>query len=133
MAKEKFRISTRVLIFNEENKVLILQCKRPRKEDGWDFPGGHLDKYEQVEEAAIREVQEETNLKISQLTLMETIVQEEKNKCLIYYAAKYKSGTIELSKEHKEFKWIEKDELQYYDFYYDSSIDIAKRGFDKEW
>ena len=128
--KETFRISTRIAIFDERNNILILQCAKPKKRDGWDFPGGHVDKNEQVEEAAIREVKEETGLDIQELTLLDTKIQENKNKCLVYYSAYTKKTDLQLSREHKDFKWLPVDQLVNYDLFYESSLPIAKRAFE---
>ena len=48
-----------VLLFNENNEVLLEE----RADDGYfDFPGGGIDLKETAEEAAIRELKEETGL-----------------------------------------------------------------------
>lgn len=57
-----------VVLINEDGYI----CLVSRKEDHKDFglPGGKLDKGETFEEAAIREVKEETGLKIKNLTMI---------------------------------------------------------------
>ena len=55
-----------VILFNEEGKVLLEE----RSDDGYfDFPGGGIDLKETVEEAAKRELKEETGLVADSLTL----------------------------------------------------------------
>ncbi|PLR87017.1 NUDIX domain-containing protein [Bacillus sp. V33-4] len=51
-----------VIILDEENRVLL----QKRADVGlWGIPSGHVEPGETVTEAAVREVQEETNLQIS--------------------------------------------------------------------
>lgn len=55
-----------VVLFNEEGKVLLEE----RADDGYfDFPGGGIDLKESAEDAAIRELKEETNLDADELEL----------------------------------------------------------------
>lgn len=55
---------SRVLITDQEGKVLVV--KDPKK--GWVFPGGKQEVGETPEMCAIREIKEEVNLTISNLT-----------------------------------------------------------------
>lgn len=56
------------LIFNSENKILIAKRDESQMLGGlWEFPGGKQEANESLEETAIREVKEETNLTIESL------------------------------------------------------------------
>jgi len=50
-----------------DNKVVLIERHNPPH--GWAFPGGFVDYGESVEDAVIREVEEETSLKIVNSTL----------------------------------------------------------------
>ena len=55
-----------VLVLNNQNEILI----EHRADDGFcDFPGGGVDPNESVEEAALRELKEETGLTANRLEL----------------------------------------------------------------
>jgi 8-oxo-dGTP diphosphatase len=58
---------TAVKIFDITDKQILL-VEVPEK-NGWDIPGGHIEHSETPEEAAIREVREETNGTVSNLSL----------------------------------------------------------------
>ncbi|MEI5907708.1 NUDIX domain-containing protein [Bacillus spongiae] len=58
---DELKAGVAVIILNEENKVLL----QKRADVGlWGIPSGHIEIGETVSEAAIREVKEETNLRI---------------------------------------------------------------------
>ncbi len=57
-------ISAGGVIFNNKNQVLVLQ----RKNGNWVLPKGHIEKGENIEETAIREVKEETGIKAKIIT-----------------------------------------------------------------
>ncbi len=53
-------IVTGVFVENEDNEVLFV--KMPKWGDRWGIPGGHLDRGEALEKAALRELKEETGV-----------------------------------------------------------------------
>lgn len=55
------KIGQYALIFNDQNELLLLQRKRSKS---WSLPGGRLDKGEDWQKAFIREITEETNLRV---------------------------------------------------------------------
>ena len=58
------RVGVGIYIFNQEHQVLLGQRKSVHGFGCWCPPGGHLEFGETNEQAAIREVKEETNLDI---------------------------------------------------------------------
>ncbi|MEZ0094682.1 NUDIX hydrolase [Streptacidiphilus sp. EB129] len=58
------------LVLDAEERTLLTRVDRPGR--GWEVPGGHLDPGERPVAAAVRELAEETGLRLqpSQLTLM---------------------------------------------------------------
>jgi mutator protein MutT len=71
-----------VIVFNSNKQVLMLHRT---DNDSWCFPGGAIEPGEKVEEAAKREVLEETGLTVAKLTLFGVFSGEE-----LYY--KYPHG-----------------------------------------
>jgi ADP-ribose pyrophosphatase YjhB (NUDIX family) len=63
------RIGARVLLLDEHDRVLLMHARDPDDPDHhwWELPGGGLDPCETLEQAAMREVAEETGIELNQL------------------------------------------------------------------
>ena len=105
-------------IIKKDNHFLIV--KRNRKKHlglKWEFPGGKVQENETFEEALVREIKEELNIKIS----LQDKIAEEKYKdekidiVLHYFLCTQEDGTIELN-EHEDLAWVEKKDFDKYDF-----------------
>ena len=79
----------------------------------WDFPGGHLKDDETWEEGAIREVKEETDLDISNLT---EVFVENQAKRIKFFKTTINEANITLdTAENEEYMWLKKEDLPNYD------------------
>jgi len=65
MQNRKNPLPTVDIIIEYKKGIILIERKNPPH--GWAIPGGFVDYNESLEQAAIREAQEETNLKIRQL------------------------------------------------------------------
>ena len=105
-------------IIKKDNHFLIV--KRNRKKHlglKWEFPGGKVQENETFEDALIREIKEELNIKIS----LQDKIAKEKYKdekidiVLHYFLCTQEDGTIELN-EHEDLAWVEKKDFDKYNF-----------------
>ncbi len=53
------------LIIEHDNRIVLIKRKFEPFKDCWCLPGGHVEHGEQVEDAAVREAQEETGLDVA--------------------------------------------------------------------
>ena len=114
--KVRIVITARALIFNNKQELLLVKNE---KDGVWFTPGGWLDGFETLEQTCVREVFEETGLKIEvqklfkvdyfQLTAEQNIKWKENiNKIEHYFICKIASGEVESNLENKNL-WQDKD------------------------
>ncbi|MBU0997309.1 MAG: NUDIX domain-containing protein [Firmicutes bacterium] len=109
--------ATSVVIVNEKNQVLL-----QKRSDNhlWGLPGGLLELDESIEEAAIREVKEETNLDVRLTKFIGVFI----NPCMTWrvtdkakvfafsFAAEVLSGELRVNDEESlEFRYFDYDDL----------------------
>jgi 8-oxo-dGTP pyrophosphatase MutT (NUDIX family) len=63
LSKALQRPASRLILIDGHNRVLLLKWLRPQGEDVWITPGGGVEPGETLEEAALRELWEETGLR----------------------------------------------------------------------
>jgi 8-oxo-dGTP diphosphatase len=109
--KKPFRLSMKVVIRNNEgNCLLIKRSKNSKGNPGkWDFPGGKVDPGETFDVGLLREVFEETKLKISLEKPLSMVESESPSNRVIYLFMEGKliEGKIELSEEHEDYIWVD--------------------------
>jgi 8-oxo-dGTP diphosphatase len=106
--KERPKIGVGVIVIRD-GKVLLGKRKNAHGEGSWCFPGGHLEFNEEIEDAAVREVSEETGIKIKNLRLgtftNDIFRKEGKHYVTLYVIADYDSGEVETREPHKCERW----------------------------
>jgi len=101
--KARYSIGVFAVIFNSKKRVLL--CHR-RDMDLWNLPGGGVESMESPWEAVIREVKEETGLKVKVQKLTGVYAKNYKNDLVFTFLCKIVSG-----------KLIENDEADNIEFY----------------
>ena len=107
-------------IIYQNNKILICQ----RKEVGdhplkWEFPGGKLRDFEENQEALRRELKEELNIEIIEMSFFDEYLYEYKElskklKLVFYHILQFEGEVQNLV--HHQLKWIDISNLSDYDF-----------------
>jgi 8-oxo-dGTP diphosphatase len=111
----KFRVVTNAII---TNRGKILLGKKEEKEGHpvsgeWHFPGGHIDKDEEPEEAIITEVKEETSLdcKVHQLVDVTSNTGSE-SPFQVFYHLEAESREAKPKDDLEQVKWVDADKLK---------------------
>ena len=103
------KIAAAVLV-NEDGKILIMKRspKRKRHSAYWGLPAGVINENESLEEAAKREVFEETGIKVGNLKRGLTLQVNDNDFVgeLTYFLAEVKNETVRINDEHTEYKWV---------------------------
>ena len=110
------------IVFREEAVLLVRRGKPPRIGQ-WSLPGGAQHVGEKAEEAARRELREETSIEVGQMTLayvFDAINQDEDGRARYHYtiidfAALWLEGEARAGDDVREVAWALPHELVAYD------------------
>lgn len=110
--------ATSVALFEDERVLLILRGREPLK-GLWSLPGGRLEAEETHEQAAIREMHEETGLSVSNLMFvqqfspfhMENGIRVESRFRLEVFASLHFSGNLQAGDDAGDARWVAMSEL----------------------
>jgi len=122
-----------VLIFKEiqpTNSILLIKRKNDPFKDFWALPGGFVDENEDLEVAAIRELNEETQINIKSLEQLKAFGKPDRDPrshvVSIAYIGFVSTGTIAIANDDaKEAKWFSVNDLPKLAFDHDEIISFA--------
>ena len=97
---------SKAVIIKEDGALLLLRSVGQRFSGKWDLPGGHIHVGEDAKDGLIREVMEETGLKLEEPI---TKLYDEDN--ITFFKAHMPDKDVSLSHEHSEHKFVTKDSI----------------------
>lgn len=101
-------------IIEKEGKYLLVQEAKKKCYEKWNFPAGHLDFNESLEQGTIREIKEETgcDVKLDGVCYVANRILEDDLFLMIVFNAKLINENIEFDKEEiLDVKWFDYDEI----------------------
>jgi 8-oxo-dGTP diphosphatase len=127
-------LAVSVVIWRKDRALLVRRA-RPPLAAIWSFPGGVVEIGERLEEAATREVREETGLDIE---IVETIDRAEvirhddtgkveRHYVIIVFSGRYISGKAEANDDADAVAWVDSSQIAKYELTPDTAR-ILKRG-----
>ncbi len=119
MLHKPFVVSVRMIIHDNVGKYLLLRRSAINKSGvgKWEFPGGKINPGEEFYDALIREVEEETGLKVNVehvIGVTESETSTVKIATLIFEGTRV-VGQVTLSNEHDAYEWVTPKKLPKYD------------------
>jgi 8-oxo-dGTP diphosphatase len=115
MSRKPYALSVRAVVRDRKGRCLLLRrSPSSRTNPGkWEFPGGKPDPGEGLQEALLREVWEETGLRLSlgRVAGAAESATEQLRIAHLILEARRASGRVRLSHEHMEFAWVPPAEL----------------------
>jgi len=115
MLGKPLALSVKVMVHDKSGRCLLL--KRSLNSKGnpgkWDLPGGKVDPGESFDQGLLREVTEETGLRISLQHVAGVAESELPTRKVVYLILEgcLESGQVRLSSEHDEYIWVNRQEL----------------------
>jgi 8-oxo-dGTP diphosphatase len=100
-----------------EGKVLLVRRGREPLKGQWSLPGGLLEVGESLEDGVIREVSEETGLRVAPLELIELLdrIHREGDRVRYHYViadylCRVTEGNLQAASDADEVRWVERAE-----------------------
>ncbi len=106
-AKALPRIGSAVIVIDGESVLLGVRNKDPHR-GKWVLPGGKVRPFESIDEAARREIREETGLEIEvegQLGVWEIIEPPAEHRVIVYSIARLVGGTLKASSDLSDVRF----------------------------
>lgn len=111
-------VATKAIIQNTQTKKYLVLFKSNQEDinpNTYDFPGGRIRFGENLEEAVVREAQEETGLKVNPVTFFNawTFTKRDRDFQLvgIDFLCTTEQENIILSEEHSDYEWLNADQI----------------------
>ena len=100
-------------IIIHEDKIFATQRGYGEFKDGWEFPGGKIEPGETPQEALVREIKEELDIKVEVKDFLETVEYDypEFHLSMDCFFCTIRSGELVL-KEHEAAKWLTAERLE---------------------
>ncbi len=115
------KLAAVVLIAIDGKLVLVRRANEPALGE-WSFPSGYVDRGEAVEDAAVREVREETGLVVEVTRLIGVYSRTGDPIVLAAYAAEVVGGVLQAGEEVSDAALFDPDALPPLPFFHDAGI-----------
>lgn len=131
-------VSADCIVFNrEENKLSVLLIKRKNEpfQGCWAFPGGFINIDESAEDAAIRELKEETGLEVSGIEQLKAYSRPDRDPrervITIAFIAESQRKDVEGGDDAKEARWFDISNLPPLAFDHEQILKDALKKLDR--
>ena len=113
------------VVILDADKVLLIKRGKPPRAGSWSLPGGAQESGETLKEAALREIYEETNLKVEIIGLIDIVDSIRRDKkgdteyhyTLIDFAARVTGGALRAGDDAIDSHWFTLKEIKELDIW----------------
>jgi 8-oxo-dGTP diphosphatase len=108
------RVGSALIVRDEANRILLGKRNKDPQRGSWVLPGGKIHAFESIADAAERELEEETGLKVEiqgQFRVYEIINPPAEHRIVIYSWAKSVGGVISAADDISEVRFVPMEEL----------------------
>jgi len=110
-------------VFSVENRVVLLRRGVEPALGRWVFPGGYVDRGESVQDAALRETKEESNLDVRLRALLGVYSYPRSPNVIVVYAAEVLGGELRAGDETVEAQAFETSRIPWDELAFPSTKD----------
>jgi ADP-ribose pyrophosphatase YjhB (NUDIX family) len=113
-------------LFTLEGGIVLLKRGVEPALGKWVFPGGYVDRGETVQDAAIRETREESQVEVELGPLLNVYSYRHSSSVIVVYTAQVVTGKLAAGDECVEAKTFAPDKIPWEDLAFDSTRDALK-------
>jgi ADP-ribose pyrophosphatase YjhB (NUDIX family) len=121
------KLAVGTIISDEANRVVLVRRAIEPGYGKWVFPGGYVDRGEEVTVAAVREAREETGLEVRLEGLIDIYSYAGRVPVVIVYAATLLGGCLACDEEGLEARFFEPHEIPWDDLAFTSTREALER------
>ncbi len=120
------KVAVGTIITTHENRVVLVRRAIEPGYGQWVFPGGYVDRGEQIESAAVREAREECGLEIRLEGLLNVYSYPGRTPIIIVYTATALSGVLAVDEEGLEVAEFKLSEIPWTELAFPSTRDALR-------
>ena len=124
------KVAVGTIIADADNRIVLVKRAIEPGYGKWVFPGGYVDRGEQLAEAALREAREECGLEVRLEALVDLYSYTGRTPIIIVYAAALVGGMLAVDDEGLEARWFTAAEVPWNELAFRSTYEAIRDYFD---
>ena len=125
------KVAVGTIITDDQGRIVLVKRAIEPGYGKWVFPGGYVDRGEQVQVAAVREAKEEAGLDVRLDRLVNVYSYPGRAPVIIVYAASIVGGELCCDDEGLEARWFRADEIPWDELAFTSTYDALREHLGK--
>lgn len=106
------RVSVKAILTHKGKFLLLKPVNGLNSVNGWDVPGGTVNKEESLEQALQRELKEETGIELKKYKFLTPMFSVDNETRFEIFIGRTNTDKVILSREHTSYCWVDKSEFQ---------------------